>query len=58
MSSSLSQTEDTICALSTPAGVGAIAVLRVSGKDTFPILNRIFKARGDVDLMPKWNHTK
>jgi tRNA modification GTPase len=56
MSSSLSQTEDTICALSTPAGVGAIAVLRVSGKDTFPILNRIFKARGDVDLIQMESH--
>lgn len=35
--------EDTICALSTPPGMGAIAVIRISGSDTFPIVNRIFK---------------
>ena len=32
---------DTICALATSVG-GAIAVIRISGKDTFEILNRIF----------------
>ena len=32
---------DTICALATSTG-GAIAVIRISGKDTFEILNRIF----------------
>ncbi len=35
--------EDTICALSTAAGMGAIALIRVSGKDCFPIVNRFFK---------------
>jgi tRNA modification GTPase len=32
----------TICALATPPGVGAIAVIRISGKDTFEIANKIF----------------
>ena len=32
----------TICALATPPGVGAIAVIRVSGKNTFSILEKIF----------------
>ena len=34
---------DTICALSTPAGMGAIAVIRVSGIDTFPLVSKAFK---------------
>ncbi|MBQ5454841.1 MAG: tRNA uridine-5-carboxymethylaminomethyl(34) synthesis GTPase MnmE, partial [Prevotella sp.] len=35
---------DTICALATPAG-GAIAIIRISGSETFPILLRIFKSQ-------------
>lgn len=35
-------TSSTICALSTANGSGAIAVIRVSGKDTFSILGNIF----------------
>lgn len=34
--------EDTICALSTANGVGAIAVIRVSGKEALTITSRIF----------------
>jgi tRNA modification GTPase len=34
---------DTICALSTPPGIGAIAVIRISGVETFNILKRIFR---------------
>lgn len=34
--------DDTICALATPAGMAAIAVIRVSGKDTFSIVDRFF----------------
>jgi len=34
--------KDTICALATPAGTAAIAVIRVSGKDTFSLMDRIF----------------
>jgi tRNA modification GTPase len=33
---------DTICALSTAAGVGAIALIRLSGKDALEITNAIF----------------
>ena len=33
---------DTICALSTAAGVGAIALIRLSGKDSISIANKIF----------------
>ena len=38
-------TSDTICALATPPGSSAIAVLRVSGKDTFEIGKKVFTAR-------------
>ena len=34
---------DTICAISTPSGRGAIAVIRISGADAFAVCNRIFK---------------
>jgi len=33
---------DTICAISTPAGMGAIAVIRVSGEDAITIADKIF----------------
>jgi len=35
--------DDTICALSTPQGMGAIAMIRISGSETFPILQKVFK---------------
>lgn len=34
---------DTICALSTPPGIGAIAVIRVSGNHAFDIVSSLFK---------------
>ncbi|HNX86084.1 MAG TPA: tRNA uridine-5-carboxymethylaminomethyl(34) synthesis GTPase MnmE, partial [Bacteroidales bacterium] len=33
---------DTICALATPPGTGAIAVIRLSGPMTFPVIGKIF----------------
>ncbi|MEW6469744.1 MAG: tRNA uridine-5-carboxymethylaminomethyl(34) synthesis GTPase MnmE [Bacteroidota bacterium] len=35
-------TSDTICALATPHGVGAIAVIRLSGDDAFAISEQVF----------------
>ena len=35
---------DTICAIATPAGSGAIALIRLSGEDSFSICDSIFKA--------------
>lgn len=35
--------KDTICAISTPAGLGAIAMLRCSGEQAFPIAEKLFK---------------
>ena len=37
--------EDTICAISTPCGVGGIAVVRVSGHDAVRIADSIFSGR-------------
>ena len=34
---------DTICAIATSQGVGAIAIIRISGEESIPIVNRIFK---------------
>ena len=34
--------EQTICALATPPGEGGIAVIRVSGPDAYPIVEKIF----------------
>ena len=33
----------TICAVATPAGEGAIAIIRISGQDAFSIVNRLFR---------------
>lgn len=33
---------DTICALATPAGTGALAVIRISGENTFQIVSGLF----------------
>ncbi len=50
------QTGDTICALATPSGTGAIAVIRVSGKNTFPILSKLFKPYGNLDYASLESH--
>jgi tRNA U34 5-carboxymethylaminomethyl modifying GTPase MnmE/TrmE len=35
---------DTICAVSTPKGKGAIAIIRISGPDCFEIASKIFRS--------------
>jgi len=44
------KTNNTICAISTPAGIGGIAVIRVSGKDAFEICDKIFIAQNGKKL--------
>lgn len=46
--------QDTICALATAQGVGAIAIIRVSGEQTIPIVNEIFYGK---DLSKTATHT-
>ena len=36
---------DTICAIATSQGVGAIAIIRVSGEESISIVNKIFKGK-------------
>lgn len=45
---------DTICAVSTSQGYGAIAIIRVSGPDTLDIVSKIFKGK---DLKRVGTHT-
>jgi tRNA modification GTPase len=48
---------DTICALSTPAGTGAIAVIRLSGPDSFSICKKVFTPRkSSIDLEQAPSH--
>src|SRR5688572_19190973 len=54
MSSKLSGWDDTIVALSTAPGIGAIAVIRLSGKDTFRIVNEVFPSK---NLFEQPSHT-
>src|SRR5215204_1031747 len=46
--------DDTIVALATPPGIGAIGVIRVSGKETFGIVNALFPSK---DLLQQPSHT-
>ena len=45
---------DTICAISTSQGIGAISIIRVSGEDSIDIVNNIFKGK---DLAKEKSHT-
>ena len=45
---------DTICAIATSSGIGAIAIIRVSGEDSIEIVNKIFKGK---DLTKVSSHT-
>lgn len=54
MSFALHQKEDTIIALATPQGVGAIAVIRLSGKEAIKLTNEVFKGK---DLEKQASHT-
>ncbi len=42
----LNNSNDTICAPATIPGTGAISIIRVSGKDTFSIADKILKTNG------------
>lgn len=49
--------QDTIVALATPAGAGAIAVIRVSGKDAITICAPIFRSIKGKNLEKQKSHT-
>ena len=46
--------DDTIVALATPPGVGAIGVIRLSGTKSFQIINQLFSSK---DLSKQLSHT-
>jgi tRNA modification GTPase len=54
MLDSLGGKPDTIVALATPQGVGAIAVIRLSGPDAIPLANQVFHER---NLTEQNSHT-
>lgn len=54
MQSKLSGWDDTIVALATPPGVGAIGVIRLSGVTSFDIMNQLFHSK---DLLIQNSHT-
>lgn len=54
MSGNMTSWEDTIVALATPRGVGAIGVIRLSGKDSISIINQLFSSK---DLNKEPTHT-
>jgi len=46
--------EDTICAISTASGVGAISIIRISGKEALDVVSKIYKGK---DLKNVKSHT-
>ncbi|MDB5117479.1 MAG: mnmE [Mucilaginibacter sp.] len=50
----MTNTEETIVALATPTGIGAIGVIRLSGPDAIKIANNVFKGK---DLTKQESHT-
>ena len=54
MASHVMDWNDTIVALATPPGMGAIGVIRVSGKQTFALINDLFSSK---NLLEQASHT-
>ncbi len=49
--------QDTIIALATPSGAGAIAIIRLSGKDAITIASNVFNSISGKDLSQQKSHT-
>ena len=49
--------QDSIVALATPSGAGAIAVIRISGQDAITIGNSVFKSIKNKELTTQKTHT-
>ncbi|MCQ2374994.1 MAG: tRNA uridine-5-carboxymethylaminomethyl(34) synthesis GTPase MnmE [Salinivirgaceae bacterium] len=50
-------TSDTICAISTAAGSGAIALIRLSGEESVAIADKIFSSPRGIKLAEQKSHT-
>ncbi len=49
-------TEDTIAAISTPVGPGGIGIIRLSGKDSLEIADRLFSPQGKDTVKKSLSH--
>ena len=49
--------QETIIALATPNGLGAISVIRVSGKDAILITDKLFRSKKNKVLSDQQSHT-
>lgn len=48
---------DTIVALATPSGAGAVAIIRMSGKDAIAIASQVFQSVSGKDITKQKTHT-
>ncbi|HEX9980143.1 MAG TPA: tRNA uridine-5-carboxymethylaminomethyl(34) synthesis GTPase MnmE [Flavobacterium sp.] len=48
---------DTIVALATPSGAGAIAIIRISGEEAISVAARVFRPVKPKDIMQQKSHT-
>ncbi len=48
--------DDTIIALATPSGTGAIAIIRLSGKDALPLVSKCFRSVRGKNLLHQKSH--
>ncbi|UCC95549.1 MAG: tRNA uridine-5-carboxymethylaminomethyl(34) synthesis GTPase MnmE [Candidatus Omnitrophota bacterium] len=49
--------KDTIAAIATPVSKAALGIIRISGRDTFPIITQIFVPKKKKDLKSAKTHT-
>lgn len=49
--------QDTIVALATASGSGAIAIIRLSGNDAISIADKVFKPYKNITLAEALSHT-
>ena len=49
--------QDTIVALATPSGAGAIAIIRISGSKALPIAAQVFQSVSGKNINTQKTHT-
>lgn len=49
--------QDTIVALATPSGAGAVAIIRISGTNSIAVANEVFRSVRNKDLTKQKTHT-
>lgn len=49
--------QETIVALATPSGAGAVAIIRMSGNDAISIASEVFQSVSGKDLSQQKTHT-